>query len=93
MTPTFAISLNWESYTKDPILAKLEECDQKLKFAVWEFMEYLSEEMKCDHPFDIIKLIKESVDQSISKYSPMDESFDDGFDVMEFESEEKLEDE
>lgn len=83
MITDFTVSVNWEGYTRDPILSRLEELDQKLKFAIWELMEYFGEEIGLDDPSEIIKLIRKSVDESISKYSPKDESFDEYYELDE----------
>jgi len=88
MNTTLIISINWESYTHDPILAGFEECNQKLKFAVWELMEYLGEMIEYDDPSDIVQLVRNSTAESILTYSPMDESFDEYYDC-EGESEDE----
>jgi hypothetical protein len=82
LTTDHNISINWEIYTQDPKLAHFE-CSQKLKFAVWELMECLGEEMGRDNPTDTITLVCKTVD----------ESFDGGFDDEFAESKGGFEDE
>ena len=69
-----------ENYTpKDFTTTVIEEHDLKLKFAIWDEIEFLSEEMKIDNPKKVIDIIRTAIEQYFKEYSPMDESFDDGF--------------
>lgn len=61
----------------DPIIVSIDEHEQKLRFAIWEQMEFLSEDIVIDNPQEIIDMIRESVEEYISGYSPVDESFEE----------------
>jgi len=63
---------------RDFIVTIIEEHDQKLKFAIWEHMEFLSEEMKIDDPQVIIDTIQRAVEQYFVAYIPMHEYFEEG---------------
>ena len=67
-----------ENYnSEDFITTVIEECDLKLKFAIWDQMEFLSEYMKIDNPEKVMDTIRNAVEQYFKEYSPMDESFDE----------------
>jgi len=54
-----------------------EEHDKKLKFAIWDQMEFLSEEMRIDNPKKVIDTIRDTIEEYFLEYCPMDERFDD----------------
>ena len=58
---------------------QVDEYMQKIKFLVWEVMEYVGEEMRSDDPGDGIKIICKTVNEAIKGYSPKTESFNDEF--------------
>lgn len=67
-----------EDYTpEDFTITVIEERDIKLKFAIWEQMEFLSEEMRIDDPEKIIDTIRNAVEQYFIEYSPMSEFFEE----------------
>ena len=53
--------------------------NQKLRFAIWDHMEFLSEEIGVDDPEKVIDIIRECVKKYISEYAPADESFEEKF--------------
>ena len=67
-----------ENYSpEDFITTIIEERDLKLKFAIWDQMEFLSENMRIDNPKKVIDTIRNAAEQYFKEYSPMDESFDE----------------
>ncbi|NQV40240.1 MAG: hypothetical protein HQ505_06850 [Nitrosopumilus sp.] len=67
-----------ENYSpEDFTVTVIEERDVKLKFAIWEQMEFLSEEMKIDDPKIIIDTVRNAVEQYFMEYSPMSEFFEE----------------
>lgn len=67
---------NW-NVTEDPIITSTDEHEQKLCFAIWDQIEFLSEIIGIDDPQEIIDMIREYVEEYISEYSPADESFEE----------------
>ncbi len=65
----------------DFVTTVIEEHDLKLKFAIWDQMEFLSENMRIDNPEKVIDTIRNALEQYITEYSPMDESFDEEFEI------------
>ena len=53
--------------------------NQKLRFAIWAHMEFLSEEIGIDNPEKVIDTIRELVEEYISEYAPADESFEEEY--------------
>ena len=67
-----------EDYTpEDFTVTVIEEHDVKLKFAIWEQIEFLSEEMRIDNPEKIIDIVRNAVEQYFIEYSPMSEFFEE----------------
>ena len=62
---------------EDQIKAIIEEYDQKLKTAIWDQMEFLSEDIGIDNPERVIDTIRDSVEEYFAEYSPKDESFEE----------------
>lgn len=67
---------NW-NVAENPIITSIDEHEQKLRFAIWTQMEFLSEVIGIDNPKKVIDIIRESVEEYISEYSPADESFEE----------------
>jgi hypothetical protein len=63
----------------DSVIVSIDEHEQKLRFAIWDYIEFLSEDLKIDDPQKAINIIQKSVNKSISEYSPADESFDEEY--------------
>jgi hypothetical protein len=67
-----------ENYNpEDFVTTVIEERDIKLKFAIWDQMEFLSEDMKIDNTEEVMDTIRNAVEQYCKEYSPMTESFDE----------------
>ena len=58
---------------KDFTITIIEEYDQKLKFAVWDHMEFLSEKIRIDNPENVIDTIRNAVEKYFTEYSPISE--------------------
>ena len=72
--------MNNETYNNDDedrIITAIGERDDRLKFAVWDYMEFLSEEMRIDNPEKVIDTIRDAIEEYFLEYYPMDERFDD----------------
>ncbi len=68
-----------ENYSpEDFITTIIEERDLKLKFAIWDQMEFLSEDMRIDNPEKIINTIRNNIELYFLEYFPMNESFEEG---------------
>lgn len=63
----------------DPNITSIDEHEQKLRFAIWDQMEFLSEEIGMDNPKEIIDIIRKSVEDYFLEYSPADESFEEEY--------------
>ena len=55
------------------------EPNQKLRFAIWDHIEFLSEVIGIDDPKQVVDIIRKCVEEYISEYSPADESFEAEF--------------
>lgn len=73
----FSNKVNQDYTPQDFTITTIEEHDIKLKFAIWDQMEFLSEEIGIDDPEKVIDTIRECVKEYISEYSPADESFEE----------------
>ena len=71
-----------ENYShEDFVTTVIEEHDLKLKFAIWDQIKFLSEEMKIDNPEKVIDTIRNAVEAYFVEYSPMHEYFEGDHDV------------
>ena len=77
----FSKEANEDYSHEDFVTTVIEEHDLKLKFAIWDQMEFLSENMRIDNPEKVIDTIRNALEQYITEYSPMDESFDEEFEI------------
>lgn len=63
----------------DPIIVSIDEHEQKLCFAIWNQMEFLSKVIGIDNPKKVIDFIRDSIEEYISDYSSADESFEEDY--------------
>ena len=77
----FSKEANEDYSHEDFVTTVIEEHDLKLKFAIWDQMEFLSENMRIDNPEKVMVTIRNAVEQYFKEYSPMDESFDEDYEL------------
>jgi len=75
----FSNKVNQNYTPQDFTITTIEEHDIKLKFAIWEQMEFLSEYIRIDNPEKVINTIRTAVEQYFTEYSPMSEFFEEDF--------------
>lgn len=72
------MNINENYRPEDFITTIIEERDLKLKFAIWDQIEFLSEDMGIDNPEKIINTIRNNIESYFLEYFPMNESFEEG---------------
>lgn len=88
---------NW-NIAEDPIITSIDEHEKKLKFAIWDQMEFFSEEIGIDDPAMVIREINDSLSgyylEHASEYEDIDEDSKEGdsdtIDILEHEKKLKL---
>ncbi len=70
------INSNFSSSDDEKPEAIIYDQCMKLKFALWEAIDFLSETVGINDPQLIINIVREQVEESFVKYSPMSEFFE-----------------
>jgi hypothetical protein len=72
---------NYDSNNDEKPEAIIYEKYMKLKFSVWEHIEFLSETVGLEDPQLIFHMIREQVEESFVKYSPTFEFSEEQYEV------------